>query len=127
MNNKVKTKILIVDDDPGLLELFKEGLEDQSFHILTANDGVAAKNILMNEVVDCLVTDITMPEMNGAELVTYLRGEDNEIPVFFITGYQDYSREVLNSFKPKAVIFKPFDIEEVSDLIKSHLLKAQRQ
>lgn len=127
MNNKVKTKILIVDDDPGLLELFKEGLEDQSFHILTANDGVAAKNILMNEVVDCLVTDITMPEMNGAELVTYLRGEDNEIPVFFITGYQDYSREVLNSFKPKAVIFKPFDIEEVSNLIKSHLLKAQRQ
>ncbi len=127
MNNKVKIKILIVDDDPGLLELFKEGLEDQSFHILTANDGVAAKNILMNEVVDCLVTDITMPEMNGAELVTYLRGEDNDIPVFFITGYQDYSREVLNSFKPKAVIFKPFDIEEVSNLIKSHLLKAQRQ
>lgn len=127
MNNKVKIKILIVDDDPGLLELFKEGLEDQLFHILTANDGVAAKNILMNEVVDCLVTDITMPEMNGAELVTYLRGEDNDIPVFFITGYQDYSREVLNSFKPKAVIFKPFDIEEVSNLIKSHLLKAQRQ
>jgi len=125
MNNKDKIKILIVDDDPGLLELFKEGLEDQSFHVLTAHDGVAAKNILTAETVDCLVTDITMPEMNGAELVTYLRGEDNEIPVFFITGYQDYSREVLNSFKPKAVIFKPFDIEEVSELIKNHLLKAR--
>jgi DNA-binding response OmpR family regulator len=127
MNNKDKIKILIVDDDPGLLELLKEGIEDQSFDVLTANDGVAAKSILTAQTIDCLVTDITMPEMNGAELVTYLRGEDNEIPVFFITGYQDYSREVLNSFKPKAVIFKPFDIEEVSDLIKSHLLKAQRQ
>lgn len=127
MKNKDKIKILIVDDDPGLLELLKEGMEDQSFHVLTANDGVAAKNILTSQTVDCLVTDITMPEMNGAELVTYLRGEDNEIPVFFITGYQDYSREVLNSFKPKAVIFKPFDIEEVSELIKNHLLNAQRQ
>lgn len=121
-NNDIK-KILIVDDDPGLLELLKEGLEDQSFRVLTAENGLAAKSILSLESIDCLVTDITMPEMNGAELVTYLRGEDNEIPVFFITGYQDYSREVLNSFKPKAVIFKPFDIEEVVVLIKNHLKK----
>lgn len=124
MSNKDKIKILIVDDDPGLLELLKEGLEDQFFQVLIADNGLAAKKILSTESVDCLVTDITMPEMNGAELVTYLRGEDSEIPVYFITGYQDYSREVLNSFKPRAVIFKPFDIEEVSSLIKNHLKKA---
>lgn len=125
MKKKSKIKILIVDDDSGVLELFKEALEDQSIQVLTADNGLAAKNIIANEAIDCLVTDITMPEMNGAELVTYLRGEDNEIPVFFITGYQDYSREVLNSFKPKAVIFKPFDFEEVSELIKNHLSKAR--
>ena len=124
MSNKDKIKIIIVHDDPGLLELLKEGLEDQFFQVLIADNGLAAKKILSTESVDCLVTDITMPEMNGAELVTYLRGEDSEIPVYFITGYQDYSREVLNSFKPRAVIFKPFDIEEVSSLIKNHLKKA---
>lgn len=124
MNSKNKIKILVVDDDSGLRGLFKEGLEDLSFEVLTAENGLEAKKLL-NEIkdIDGLVTDITMPEMNGAELVTYLRGEDNNIPVFFITGYQDYSREVLNSFKPKAVIFKPFDIEEASLLIKNHFLR----
>ena len=125
MSLKNKIKVLVVDDDKDLLELFKECLEDLSIEVLTAGNGVEAKKILSSTSgIDGLVTDITMPEMNGAELVTYLRGEDNNIPVFFITGYQDYSREVLNSFKPKAVIFKPFDIEEASLLIKNHFLRA---
>lgn len=124
MNPQSKIKILVVDDDKGLLELFKEGLEDLSFDVIVAENGLEAKKILAeSKDIDGLVTDITMPEMNGAELVTYLRGEDNNIPVFFITGYQDYSREVLNSFKPKAVIFKPFDIEEAALLIKNHFLR----
>lgn len=124
MNSQNKIKVLVVDDDKGLLELFKEGLEDLSIDVITAENGFEAKRILAsNKDIDGLVTDITMPEMSGAELVTYLRGEDNQIPVFFITGYQDYSREVLNSFRPKAVIFKPFDIEEASLLIKNHFLR----
>lgn len=124
MNSKNKIKVLVVDDDKNLLELFKEGLEDLSIDVVTAENGFEAKKILTSSKdIDGLITDITMPEMSGAELVTYLRGEDNQIPVFFITGYQDYSREVLNSFKPKAVIFKPFDIEEASMLIKNHFLR----
>lgn len=120
---KQKITILLVDDDPDLVEIFKEGLEDLSFNVITAGNGVEAKKIMATSKVDCLVTDITMPEMNGAELVTYLRGEDLDLPVFFITGYMDYSREVLNSFRPKAVIFKPFDIEEAALLIKNHFLR----
>lgn len=125
MSEKNKIKVLLVDDDQDLLELFKEGLEDLSIEVLTAGNGLEAKKILGSaQDIDGLVTDITMPEMNGAELVTFLRGEDSNMPVFFITGYQDYSREVLNSFKPKAVIFKPFDIEEASLLIKNHFLRS---
>lgn len=124
MNDKKHITVLVVDDDKGLLELFKEGLEDLSFTVVTAENGLEAKKILATEVIDCLITDIAMPEMDGAELVSYLRSQDNEMPVFFITGYQDYSREVLNSFKPKAIIFKPFDIEEAALLIKNHFLRS---
>lgn len=124
MVNKERPTILLVDDDSGLLEVFKEGLEDLSFNVVTAQNGLEAKSILdQNKQIDCLITDISMPQMNGAELVTYLRGEENQIPVFFITGYMDYSREVLNSFRPKAVIFKPFDIEEAALLVKNHFLR----
>lgn len=118
-----KPKILLVDDDTNLLELFKEGLEDLSLEVVVAENGLLAKKILDTQKIDCLITDITMPEMNGTELVTYLRGIDLEMPVFFITGYMDYSREVLNSFRPCAVMFKPFDIEEASLLIKKHFLR----
>lgn len=124
MKHKDKITILLVDDDPDLVMLFKEGLEDLSLNVLTASNGLEAKNLLdKNKNIDCLITDITMPEMSGVELVTYLRGEDRNLPVFFISGYMDYSREVLNSFHPKAVIFKPFDIEEAALLIKNHFLR----
>ena len=121
--DKGKNTILLVDDDPGLLEIFKESLEDLSFNVVTAQNGVEARKIISHTKFDCLITDISMPEMNGVELVTFLRGENTDIPVFFITGYLDYSREVLNTFKPRAIIFKPFDVEEAALLIKNHFLR----
>lgn len=124
MTDKKQITVLLVDDDQRLLEIFKEGLEDLSFHVFTALNGVEAKAIYDQKKIDCLITDISMPEMNGVELVTYVRDSNLELPIFFITGYMDYSREVLNSFRPKAVIFKPFDIEEAAILIKNHFLRS---
>ena len=115
----IKNTILLVDDDENLVELFKVGLEALVFDVLTAADGVEAKKIIESKKIDCVVTDISMPVMSGIELVTYMRGEKIELPVFFITGYMDCSRAILNSFHPKAIIFKPFDIEEACLLIKN--------
>ena len=123
MTDKEQITVLLVDDEAELVAIFKEGLEDLSFKVLTATDGLMAKKIYDKEKIDCLITDITMPEMNGVELVAYIRESNLELPIFFITGYMDYSREVLNSFRPKAVIFKPFDIEEAAILVKNHFLR----
>ncbi len=120
---KVQIKILLVDDDPGLIEVFKEGLEDLSFEVDCAADAESAEAFMGKKKFDCLITDISMPGRSGVEMVASLRGAGNEIPVFFITGYSDYSREKLNSLKPKAIIFKPFDIEEAAVLIKNHFLR----
>lgn len=121
--DKSKT-ILLVEDDVNLRNLFRECLEDLSFSVIEAGNGLEAKVMFDTQNVDAVVTDINMPEMNGVELVEYVRSK-SELPVFFITGYSDHSREVLNSFKPKAVIFKPFDIEEAALLIKNHFLRAR--
>lgn len=120
---KGPTKVLLVDDDPGLLEIFQEGLEDLSFEVTCALNGEEALKILGDKKIHCLITDIAMPVMGGVELVSALRAAGNNIPVFFITGYSDYSREKLNSLSPKAIIFKPFDIEEAALLIKNHFLR----
>lgn len=124
MSQKPKIySVLLVDDDPDILELFKESLEDLSLTVYTALNGAQALDLLAKIKVDCLVTDIKMPVMDGLKLVTTLQAQNNFIPFFFITGYQDYPRENLNALKPRAIIFKPFDFEEASILIKNHLMR----
>jgi DNA-binding response OmpR family regulator len=118
-----KIKVLLVDDEPDMLDIFKDGLEDLSFDVTCAQNVQAAQNFLHSNTFQCLITDIAMPGQTGVDLVAGLRAEGNNIPVFFITGYLDYSREKLNALKPKAVIFKPFDIEEAALLIKNHFLR----
>jgi DNA-binding response OmpR family regulator len=117
-------EILLVDDDLDILSLFKERLELQGFLVKTATDGLLALSYLEKHQVDCLVTDLSMPGMDGVELVRKLREKGNVTPLFFITGYLDYPRESLNRFGPKAIIFKPFDFEEAAILIKNHLQKS---
>lgn len=120
---KEAVKVLLVDDDPGLIEVFKEGLEDLSFEVSIAPDAETAEKMLAEKKFHCLITDISMPGKSGVDLVSMLRSQGNEMPVFFITGYSDYSREKLNLLRPKAIIFKPFDIEEAALLIKNHFLR----
>lgn len=123
MNSEEVKTILLVDDEPGLLELLKEGLEDFSFFVFCASNGQEALEILKNHTVNCLITDIKMPVMNGIELITKIRVKHPEMPVFFITAYQDLPKEILTSLRPKAIIFKPFDIEEAALLIKNYFLR----
>ncbi len=120
---KPNPTILVVDDDPNILELLQESLEDLSFRVLKAGNGEEALQILHSEKVDCLVTDLSMPVMDGTELVRKLQQEGHEIPFFFITAYQDYPRENLNLYKPRAIIFKPFDFQELALLVKNHMMR----
>lgn len=115
--------ILLVDDDKNILEVFKEGLEDLSFEVIAVESAELAQKALSEKKVDCVVTDIIMPGMSGVHLAQFLREKDETMPLFFITAYMDYSREDLNVFRPKAVIFKPFDVEEAALLIKNHFLR----
>ena len=121
---KEHLKVLLVDDDPGLLDIFQEALDDLSFEVTTAKSGEEAQLKLSKEKFHCLITDISMTGMSGVELVSALRAAGNEMPVYFITGYSDYSREKLNVLRPKAIIFKPFDVEEAALLIKNHFLRS---
>lgn len=119
---KDKIKILLVDDDPDLIEVLKEELEDRSFNVICALDAYSAEALMAKNNFDCLVTDISMPGRSGLEMVATLRAAGNEIPVYFITGYTDCSREKLNALRPKAIIFKPFDTEEIAVLIRNNFL-----
>lgn len=124
MTRNTPTRVLLIDDDLDLLDLFKESLLDLSFHVTLASSGAEALELFKNNTYDCVISDVMMPHMTGVELVGHIRHLKPTIPVYFTTGYLDFSRDALSAFKPKAIIFKPFDVEEAALLIKNHFLAA---
>ncbi len=123
--DSLNSSVLVVDDDPVILEIFRENLEDLSFNVFTASSAKEALKLDMDKI-DCIITDVIMPEMTGTELINILESKGHHKILFFMTGYKDYPREELNKFKPRAIIFKPFDIEEAALLIKNHMMRLDK-
>lgn len=96
MNNPVPIAssgcVLVVDDDPALCTLIERVLSDAGYEVLTANNGAAALEHFATRNVDCLVTDVNMPGLNGFELCAMARvmpgGE--RVQVLFMTEQDDY-------------------------------------
>jgi two-component system, NtrC family, response regulator AtoC len=105
-------RILLVDDDPGVLFALSELLEAQGAEVLTAASGAEA--LLRLEGVDVVVTDLAMPGMTGLELLEQIRARDRELPVILITAHGS-ERTAVAAMKKGAYDYltKPFDNDEV--------------
>ena len=91
--------VLLVDDNPTDLFLFKRLLEKASFKVMATSEADTAMSLIVAGEVGCLVTDQMMP-VTGQELVTYVRGARSDIGVVFLSG-ADNPREDL----PPGVFF----------------------
>lgn len=117
----VNKTILLVDDDPHVRSVTAEILSSLGHHMIEACDGEDALKQLRNhnDSIDLLVTDIVMPHMDGATLVTNVRRTTPQLPVLFMTGY-DPSHHVDASVidDPNTdLINKPFSAAELSERI----------
>lgn len=115
-----KPVILIVDDDTILLESIADLLLLSDFRVLTANNGAEALRILERERPDCIISDVMMPEMDGYGLLEAIRRSESwaSIPVILITAYdRPFSRQAAHDFRPDAVLSKPFDVDQLIDII----------
>lgn len=114
-----KQTILCVDDEKDILELFKDQFEESGFNVLEATNGKEAFKIFQSEQIDCILSDIRMPGGDGVELVKSVKKTGSAIPIFLVTGFSDYTAEELMGLGINAVIFKPFDLEEVVTMVSS--------
>jgi EAL domain-containing protein (putative c-di-GMP-specific phosphodiesterase class I) len=78
--------VLVVEDDPALLEIYAELLVDAGYAVKTALSGVAAMELLRDHDFDVVLSDIVMPDANGLELLRAVRRHDLDVPVILITG-----------------------------------------
>ena len=119
-------KILFADDEDSILEVVKEFFEYKGHEVITAKNGLEAKKIIEQEQIDCCVTDINMPGMNGLELAEYLRKTDNTIPVVIMTGYPSIDNTI-KTLKNGVVDFliKPIDLHQLELCINRILRERQ--
>ena len=93
--SKPSAKVLIVDDNEDIRFMIREMLDQKgSYSFLEASDGVEALSTVKNEQVDFMLCDITMPRLDGLELIEKLRSDGYYIPVILMTG---------NATKDKAI------------------------
>ena len=85
MNNT--GKILIVDDEPNAIKVLSAILSDAGYTVLEAMHAQGAIQIVDNEDVDIIITDLKMPGMNGLQLFEYLTKRHPDIPIIFLTAY----------------------------------------
>ena len=84
-----KRRVLIVDDDEALSGVFARALTAVDYLVQSARDGREASRLLETESFDVVVTDISMPEMTGVELLQIVRQHDLDVPVVLVTGAPD--------------------------------------
>ena len=116
--------VLIVEDEKTFQLSLLDGLRkyEQEFRVLTAENGKTAKEILETLPVDLVVTDLKMPEMDGVELLAFIRKNHPYIPVIVMTAFGNPELENwLRSIGVFAYLEKPIDFEEFTDKVLSAL------
>lgn len=81
--------LLVVDDEPGIIESLKWGLELESHTVHTATSGLQALQCLRDHPIDILITDLRMPGMDGLELLREAKGLRQELQIIMITAHGD--------------------------------------
>ena len=115
-------KILVVDDFPTMRRIIKNLLKQLGFqHMLEAEDGLNALNLMKEETFDFVVTDWNMPKMTGIELLRNIRSDDNfkVIPVLMVTAEAD-KENILEAIQAGVnnYIVKPFTADTLKDKIE---------
>ena len=114
-------KILIVDDDPNILRLYKEELEEEGYTIVTASNGQEAIERFESEDPDLVTLDILLPDIDGIKLLRQMKEKKPRLPIIMSTAY-DY-RDDFAVWASEAYIVKSSDMTELKATIKKLIEK----
>ena len=122
----MREKILIVDDEKGIVDMLKSHFERQFFQVYTAYNGMEALKQAVCDP-DIVLLDINMPEMDGLAVCQRIR-EFITCPILFLTARIESADKIIG-FQAGAddYIVKPFDLDELGARVAAHLRREQRR
>ncbi|CAB0566993.1 DNA-binding response regulator [Corynebacterium diphtheriae] len=125
--NEHATRVLVVDDEPNIVELLKVSLKFQGFEVETAQSGLEALEKARSFQPDAFVLDVMMPGMDGYELLPKLRAEGFEGPVLYLTAKDAVEHRIHGlTIGADDYVTKPFSLEEVITRLRVILRRGLR-
>lgn len=120
------TTILVVDDEPELLEIFAIWLRREGYDVFTAANGAEALKVLTSEKVDALISDIRMPVMDGLTLVRRIYEMKILLPsIIFVSGFGDVNPRVAHALGVEAMLPKPLGRKHLLEVLEASLKSRQ--
>lgn len=114
-------KIIIVEDEIGIANFLKQGLEEEGYTVAVAHDGQTGLEMIRATKANMILLDWVLPKMSGIEVCKAVRLTDTRTPIIFLTA-KDTVQETIEGLKAGAndYIKKPFSFDELVERIKIH-------
>jgi two-component system phosphate regulon response regulator PhoB len=125
-----RQKILVVEDEPDLLEVLEYNLAREGFRVVTSRDGEDGLAKARRELPDALVLDLMLPGVDGLEICRRLRADDvtRAVPILMVTAKGEESDVVVGlTMGADDYVVKPFSPREVVARVKAVLRRSQSQ
>lgn len=120
-------KILIVEDDGGIVAFLSKGLKAEGFSVQVAKDGTAGSEMGCSEDFDVAIIDILLPDKDGYKVLREIRSAKPDLPVIMLSVKTD-TRSKLHAFEGGAVdyVSKPFDFDELLARLRVHMTRDRK-
>lgn len=113
-------RVLAIDDQTVILDLISAMCLSLDFEVVTATSGEEGLRLAKDSDFDIILTDLAMPGMSGLEVARQVRKQNRSIPIILITGWEvDIDRDRLAESGITDVLYKPFRMEQLTDLLQS--------
>jgi two-component system, OmpR family, response regulator len=122
----IKSKILLVEDDPNFGSVMKNYLELHDYDVTLSKDGVSGLEAFEKGIFDLCILDVMMPRMDGFTLANKIREKNSAVPLIFLTA-KTMKEDMLEGYKSGAddYVTKPFDSEVLLHKLRAIIRRSQ--
>jgi CheY-like chemotaxis protein len=123
MSVKHMTKILVCDDDAGVLEVLKIMLESKGYEVKTINEGKGIVKLVSDYLPSLIFLDVWMPGIDGREVTKLLKRDPvtKRIPIIVVSALND-TKEVADKAGADDYLSKPFDMQDLFSIVDKYMV-----